>query len=265
MKLAPTVIVALLILMFCISAGAEEVLYKISLGPGGGIFKTGGVYDYLAMGTTYGGLAKFGITKDLEIGIQGAYMYTYPGSNIDFYPFLLRNASSGNVYQHTAFHPPGNRFQYCYGSDCNRPMAIIDGDTTYTRSYLERARYSMDSNPNLPFRLEFIPIELFLQWRSFTQTIFNPYVQFGGGLIMWSVKDDKTNEVVQIADERNTYGWEETFVMTDYSSLNWKDYKGRHFQAMLGVGFEIFPVEQVGIDIGLRGYYAFLDDFATYT
>lgn len=266
MKLASTVVVSVLILLFCFSVSAEEVLYKISLGPGGGIFKTGGVYDYLAVGTTYGGLAKFGITKDLEVGIQGAYMYTYPGANIDFYPFLLRNASNGSVYPHTAFHPPGNRFQYCDDSDnCNGPWMVIDGDTVYTRSYLERARFSMETNSALPFRLEFIPIELFFQWRSFTQTIFNPYLQFGGGLIMWSVKDDNTNEVVQIADERNTYDWQETNDIADYGSLNWKDYKGRHFQAMLGFGFEVFPVEQVGIDVGFRGYYAFLDDFATYT
>jgi len=258
-----TTIIALLIVG---AVAGEEVLYKVSVGPGGGIFKTGGVYDYIAMGTTYGGLAKFGITKDLEVGIQGAYLYTYPGSNIDFYPFLLRNPETGNIYPGTAFHSPGNTLQlapatsYPYGA-----WRIIDGDTVTYTTYSERARFSMETNKDLPFKLEFIPIELFMQWRSFTNTIFNPYLQFGGGMMMWSVKDDNTGEVVEIADERNTYSWAQTDSVTGRDDLNWKEYKGRIFQAMLGFGFEIFPVEQVGIDIGFRGYYPFQDDFAEYT
>jgi len=265
MKLASRIMVLIALTALLVApVNAEEVQYKISLGPGGGVFKTGGVYDYIAMGTTYGGLAKFGITKDLEIGIQGAYMYTYPGSNIDFFPFLLRNPSTGNVYPYTSFHPPGNAFKTRKVQP--QPWShwrVIDGDTVSYQSYTERARFTMEKNENMPFRFEFIPIELFFQWRSFTQTIFNPYIQFGGGLMMWSVKDENTKEVLQVADERNTYNWFQTDSV-DFSTLNWVDYKGRHFQAMLGFGFEVFPVEQVGIDVGFRGYYPFQDDFAEY-
>lgn len=260
------IIIIILATLICAVVLGEEVLYKVSVGPGGGVFKTGGVYDYIALGTTYGGLAKFGITKDLEVGIQGAYLYTYPGSNIDFYPFLLRNPSTGAIYPHTAFHPPGNSFLYReVPPDFGGAYRVIDGDTVSYKTYSERARFSMETNENLPFRLEFIPIELFFQWRSFTHTIFNPYLQFGGGLLFWSVKDENTKEVVEVADERGTYDWEQTDDIPDYDRLNWKEYKGRHFQAMFGFGFEVFPVEQVGIDVGFRGYYPFQDDFAEYT
>lgn len=246
-KLALLLFIALL---FNVSVFGEEVLYKFSLGPGGGFMKTGGVYDYWALGQTYGGQMKFGVTKDLEIGVQGAYSYTYPSANIDFFPFYLRDSETHVVFPHTNFHPDGNIFKLVY-------------DTTYPGGQrpvkYERARLSMEKNPNLPFRLTMIPIEMFFQWRSFTYTIINPYVQIGGGLMMWKVTDEE-GKVIQVADERNAmYGDSLT------PTTNWVDYKGRHFQVMLGIGFEVFPVEQVGIDIGIRGYYPFWDDMANYT
>ena len=237
------------VLIFLILAGglaAEEVLYKVSLGPGGGLFKTGGTYDYWALGQTYGGLLKFGITKEFEIGLQGMYSYTYAGDNIDFYPFVVRHPGTGEVYDISSFHPAGNSFVY------------RDDDSTRTRSYSERARFSMDRNENIPFEFRAIPLELFIQWRSFSHTIFNPYLQVGGGLMLWKIVDEEDGEVLEVA---NNPGSE----MGDApSDTNWVEYKGRHFQAMLGFGFEVFPVEQVGIDLGFRGYYPFLDDEASY-
>lgn len=234
---------------------AEEVLYKFSAGPAGGLFKTGGTYDYWALGQTYGGIVKFGITKEFEVGIQGSYAYTYPSKNIDFFPFVLRNAD-GEVLPYTEFHPIGNSFKM--RADTLYP----DGwrPTTY-----ERARMSMDRNEDLPFKLVFIPIELLVQWRSFTNTIFNPYVQIGGGLFMWKVVDDENGDIMEVADNRDAVL--DLILIGSQpppADTNWVDYKGRHFQAMLGLGFEIFPVEQVGIDIGVRGYYPFADDQATF-
>ncbi|RKZ29435.1 hypothetical protein DRQ36_08630 [bacterium] len=247
-------VIASLLIILSFSALTEEVQYKVSVGPGGGVIKTGGVYDYWALGTTYGGLAKFGITKDLEIGIQGGYGYVYPGGNIEIFPFLLRDAETKAIIDHTYFHPKGNGFRF------NPDPPPI------TTSYTEKARFSMERNEDMHFRLNFIPIELFFQWRSFTHTIFNPYIQFGGGLLIWNVTDENSGEVLQVADIRDEYSFEYTDSVDHLpeSSLHWTDYKGRYFQAMLGFGFEVFPVEQVGIDLGFRGYYPFKDDFGTY-
>lgn len=202
------------------------------------------------MGQNYGGLVKFGITKDFEIGLQGSYGYTYPGQNIDYFPFLIRNPETGDILEHTAFHPIGNQFLYRRDS-----TGAIIGVT----EYLERARLSMDKSETIPLKFTMMPLEIFVQWRSFTHTIFNPYIQFGGGLFLWKVIDETDNTVYEVADIRD-----EALYGEELSDTTWAEYKGRHFQVMLGFGFEVFPVEQVGIDIGLRGYYPFMDDFATY-
>ncbi len=247
--------IMVLLSVICFTVMAEEVLYKISIGPAGGLIKTIASYDYLAMGQTYGGQIKFGVTRDFELGLQGAYAYTYAGSNVDFYPFLLRSPKTGEFVPYTHFHPSGNKFLYVRDSL---------GNIVGTKSYEEHARFSMERNPNIPIKLNFIPIEFFVQWRSFAQTIFNPYIQFGGGVLLWNVTDENTGEVLQVADIRDKYEFEDDPTRIPESELNWTDYKGRHFQVMLGFGFEIFPVEQVGIDLGFRGYYAFIDDFTEY-
>ena len=240
--------ILILICLLTITLVAEEVLYKFSAGPAGGLIKTGGTYDYWALGQTYGGLVKFGITKEFEIGIQGAYAYTYPSINIDFFPFLLRD-SDGNIVSNSAFHPIGNMFKL--GSNPENP------DSLFPVVY-ERARFSMDKNPEIPVKLTMIPIEFFFQWRSFTHTIFNPYIQGGVGVFIWGCVNDENNETYEIAYMPGTL-WGDA-----PSDTTWEDYKGRHFLALLAFGFEVFPIEQVGIDIGFRGYYPFLDDFSTF-
>ncbi|MCK5833077.1 thrombospondin type 3 repeat-containing protein, partial [bacterium] len=239
-----------LTLIIVASIFAEEVLYKFSAGPSGGIVKTGGVYDYWALGQTYGGTVKFGITKELELGIQGAYNYCYPGDNIDFFPFPLRSAETKELLPLSEFHPPGNAF-------------VVVPDTSNPRGYrlesYHKIRFSTGTNKDLPVKLIAMPIEFFLQWRSFTHTIFNPYIQIGGGILAWKAVNDETSELFEVAYEPEaSYG-------DALPETTWVEYKGRHFHAMLGFGFEIFPVEQVGIDLGFRGYYAFFDDQAVFT
>ncbi len=231
-------------------AFGEEVLYKFSAGPSAGLVKTGGVFDYWALGQTYGGVFKFGITKEFEIGIQGAYNYSYPGNNISIFPFPLRDAETKVLLPLTDFHPPGNAF-------------VVIPDSTNINGYrlesYKKIRFSMDRHPNLPIKLTAIPIELFMQWRSFTHTIFNPYIQIGGGLMSWKAVNDETGKLFEVAYEPDArYG-------DVLPETTWVEFKGRHFHMMLGLGFEVFPVEQVGIDVGFRGYYPFMDDMAVFT
>ncbi|HHS50481.1 MAG TPA: hypothetical protein ENN07_05135 [candidate division Zixibacteria bacterium] len=253
MKKTTLILVLLLATAVCSFAGG--VLYKFSASPSGGVFKVAPLYDYWALGQTYGGALKYGITNEFEIGIRTSFAYSYPSEGIDFFPFVLRR-QSGEVLPLTKFHPHIRTFKM------EEDTSTLDGWRYFD---YEKARTNMTPNENLPFRFTAIPIDLLIQWRSFTHTIFNPYVQVGGGMLLWKVVDNESGEVLQVADVRDANLYKiRSGEQAPPADSNWTDYKGRAFQLMLGVGFEIFPVEQVGIDLGARAYYPFKDDFATF-
>ena len=212
---------------------AEEVQQKISIGLGAGLFKTAAAYDYMTVGQSYGGQIKYGLTSGLEIGVSASYGYHYPYNGLyeDMYPLPIRNSVTGDTLS------------------CNDHGRQLGGGGVpgYPgKPYAnERAGVTFDRSSGIPLKIEYIPVEFFLQFRSLTQTIFNPYVKAGAGYFMWSAKDADTGDPIEVR----------------YKNGQWEKFEGNHFHILLGLGFEIFPVPNVGIDIGMIGQAPFGDDF----
>jgi hypothetical protein len=212
----------------------EVVQQKNSLGLGGGFYKPLAQFDYMTLGQLYGGQLKYGVTNSLELGLAGYYGWNYPSEVLDRkgnddphirkgFPKNIRNAETGVLYTGS------------YDNDGARP-------------YDERSELAFSRNENIPIRMNYLPIEFFVHFRSMTQTAFNPYVVFGGGYIMWEVKDFvNKDQMVEV-----------------FYKDEWREFKGSHFEIMFGLGAEVFPVPQVGIQFGLNAQIPFKDDFATY-
>ncbi|MBN2542963.1 OmpA family protein [bacterium] len=233
--------VIILILLFSMLATAEESEQKFSVSIGSGLFGQAAEWSYRAIGNSFFAQAKYGVVGDLELGFAGGFGYSYPATNIAEYPYPTRDSED-----------PSQVFDYWdwrHGSPYREP-----GN--------KGVKISFDENTDLRQKLVVKPFELFFHFRSLSQSIVNPYATGGFGLTYWKMVDKDDGNLLEVRDaevERWSGGVLDTIQVPGYSN-EWVEYKGKMFHIMGGFGVEFFPIENVGIDLGLRGRYLFGDD-----
>ncbi|MFP4458083.1 MAG: thrombospondin type 3 repeat-containing protein [Candidatus Zixiibacteriota bacterium] len=246
MKRAFIIFIAILCLQFALfSVETNGVKQKVSIGAGTGLFKNLTESDYTNIGNEFGGHIKYGVSKSVEIGVNGYFGYNYVADVINI-----------NLWEETS---PGDSGWVHHGVD-EFPWLIRHPEHgEYDRSfdkrgldpydYTNKAKTTFDRMEDPQVRYQYLPIELYIQFRSMYQSAFNPFLTLGLGYYMWSVNDINDGEVVEVWDSHDD---------------SWKDFSGNHFMGSFGLGMEVFPVPQVGIDVGAYGVVPFMDEFAQY-
>jgi outer membrane protein OmpA-like peptidoglycan-associated protein len=228
-------LVIVLALVFPLCVSAEEVLEKISVGLGGGLFKNAMMFDYMVIGKSYSGELKYGITKDLEIGFWGGYGVTYAANNLD----AGSPDSVGGVFRRTR---------------------VVVGDSVFTYPYHEarlwgtpyalgksRAGFIFDRSKLFNWKYSYTTLALFVQFRSMTRSIFNPLILAGIERYNYKLTDDNGHIIQGLS--------------TSSQDTTWKDIKNSHWGLLTRIGFEIFPAENVGIQAGAVAHFPFTDPF----
>ncbi|MBN1755605.1 OmpA family protein, partial [bacterium] len=202
-------------------------------------FGQGGKYNYRAIGNSFFGQLKYGLVGDLEIGLGIGYGYSFPADNISAYPYETRNSITREEFPF---------------SDWPKGQPYIDGRSG--------VKITFDVNNNLPQKLVYYPVELFFHFRSLSKSIVNPYATGGFGITKYKMVDKEDGNLLQVRDviKQYEYGAPDTF--PNYSR-EWNDFKGTMYHILAGLGVEFFPIENVGIDFGLRGRLFFRDEIAT--
>ncbi|OQX89952.1 MAG: hypothetical protein B6D65_00545 [candidate division Zixibacteria bacterium 4484_93] len=235
MKKLGVMVLVLFVLVSGLNAGLMKE--RFGLGAGWSMGKHWSNYDYIAAGQDWWGHLKFGVLDELEVGFQGGYMTDWPATNIEEAPFRMRLATGDTLpYGVTIQRQPSGI------NNDNRPYRVKpDGNRD------KAIGLSFDKG-SLPFHYEYIPLELFVQARALAKSIFNPFMTVGFGRTSWSVKDNETGKVYDVLDQDN----------------NWKAFKGEMYNLLFGIGFEVFPVNDVGITVLAQSRYFFADEFTQY-
>ncbi len=239
-------IVILIIFLILGLAVSEQVKQKFGVGVGAGMQRTLNGDVFLTTGTAYSGNLKFGLTNDLEIGLGFTYEYNYIAWNMDsFYcPIAYPNAHDNIIY-------PWRKLKQRTGSD-----GVVYQDQPYSKKIEWRTIIINDRSETLPIKFTYTPLEIFFKFRSLSKTIFNPYIIGGFGMIMWKAQDDNGNDL-------DIYWFKDYYSDSAYipAGGEWKSFKANQLTAMLSLGFEVFPISNVGIDVGIRGRYLFPNEF----
>ncbi len=125
-------------------------------------------------------------------------------------------------------------------------------------------RLSSDRCENCNQKYRYYPVELFFHFRAMSDKVFNPYFSGGIGLMNWKVVDEETGELLQVHDAKVQVDESDSFFYhPGYSDSNeWVDFKGRFYTVNVGFGFEVFPIKNLGIDLGMEGNLLFGDDLS---
>jgi len=224
---------------------SEQVKQKFGVGIGAGLQRTLNGDVFLTSGTAYSGDLRFGITNDLEIGLRFTYEYNFITTNMDsgyFCPISISGENEANP------RFPWWRLRQREGIQSTQP---------YSEKIDWRTIIISDKAENLPIKFTYTPLEIFLKFRSLSKTIFNPYVMAGFGMFMWKAQDSETGEDLDV------YWFEDYY--SDTASIvaggEWMPFEATQLSLLLGLGFEVFPISNVGIDVGFRGRYLFPSDF----
>ncbi len=237
---------ALLGLLLCSFIKAEDVEKKFSIGLGTGLFKDVAEDDYRTIGNSFFWQVKYGILKDLEVGIRGGIRYNYPGANlVGGFPWPTKNSESGEEYP-----------KYTWDAQhIENPYTWAYGEATDNRGL----RLSFDRCENCNQKYVYYPFMLFFHFRAMRDKIFNPYLSGGIGVVNWKVVDDETGELLKVKDAIVEEPDSTTTFEHPGRSSDWVDFKGTFYSINIGLGFEVFPIENVGIDVGLEAGYAIGD------
>ena len=240
-------VVILIIFLILELAVSEQVKQKFGVGVGAGMQRTLNGDVFLTTGTAYSGNLKFGLTNDLEIGLGFTYEYNYIAWNMDsFYcPIAYPNAHDNIIY-------PWRKLKQRTGTD----GVVYQVTQPYSKKIEWRTIIINDRSETLPIKFTYTPLEIFFKFRSLSKTIFNPYIIGGFGMIMWKAQDDNGNDL-------DIYWFKDYYSDSAYipAGGEWKSFKANQLTAMLSLGFEVFPISNVGIDVGIRGRYLFPNEF----
>ncbi|GEM_PF-570686 len=222
----------------------EQVKQKFGVGFGAGIQRTLNGDVFLTTENAYSVNLRFGLTNDLEIGLGVTYEYNHIACNMD--SFFCPISYSG---QHDEIIYPWKRLRQRDGIQIVQPYD--DGERITWKTILIK-----DKSSTLPIKFTYIPIDIFLKFRSLSKTIFNPYLAGGFGMVMWKAQDDNGNDL-------DVFWFKDYYSDTAAVPTNgeWKPFKANQLSFLFSVGFEIFPISNVGIDMGLRGRYLLPTEF----
>ncbi len=218
----------------------EDVLQKVSVGGGGGLFKNAAYFDYMTIGKSYSGEIKYGITHDLELGLWFGLGTAYPASNLD----ANSPDSMGGLFYRSRVVLPESTIYYPFRERrlWGVPYATGKG----------RAGFTFDRSKFFNWKYNIITYGIFLQFRSMRNLFFNPFII--GGLERYSYKmvDDEGHPVEGEIVTRDTTG--------NVISSEFRKIENSHWGLMMRLGFEIFPAEAVGIQAGVVAHFPFTDN-----
>ncbi len=255
------------VLLFLSLANAEQVKQKFGIGLGAGFMRTQPYDIFTTTGTAFNGNLRFGLTEDLELGIGYTYEYYSLADNIMQYFVPMRRSGSTLDQSDYPWYKRDRFFNPVTNKDEDQqPWRTVNGTTGEIR---EKKYESLGDvigltakSDSLPIEFTSQPIDLFIKFRSLSKSIFNPYLVAGFGMVMWSAADENTGDDIEVfqyddylADTSNAINGSPT------SSGEWKKFKATQFAALFGFGFEIFPISNVGVDVGVRARYLFGNDF----
>lgn len=241
---------AFLIMAIIASVHGEQVEQKFGVGLGAGMYRSINGDHFFTTGYSYAADLRFGLTSDLEIGLSYSYEYNFISDRMERY--MCPIAFSGDTFP--------NEFPWYRLGINQEPVEDRPGSNII--EILTDQERSPDSL--LPIKFTYMPIELFIKFRSLSKTIFNPYLIGGFGMTIWKATDSRDGSELDIFQYDKYYdGRSDSLYHYGFNieEGEWKSFKATQLAILLGLGFEIFPINNVGIDIGVRGRYIFPNEF----
>ncbi|MCD6417486.1 OmpA family protein [bacterium] len=238
---------SILLLFTVSSAFGEQVKQKFGVGLAAGLQRTLSGDVFLTSGVAYSGDLRFGLTNDFEIGLAFSYESNQIAYNMSHYFCPIAYSGTGGT---SSDFPWRRMWKY---------------DQPYDDQIEWRTLIISDKSEQLPIKFTYMPLDLFFKFRSLSKTIFNPYLVGGFGMIMWEATDLDGNalDVFWFDDyyDSTVYSGDTTNYRYSVSGGEWQKFKANQLTLLLGIGFEVFPISNVGIDVGLRGHYLFPNNF----
>ncbi len=213
----------------------EQVKQKFGVGLGFGLQRTINADIYLTTEYAYSADLRFGLTNDLEIGLAFTYEYNHIAYNMSRY--FCPITYSGET-------TPSPDFPWWRMGIWDQPW---DEKIEWKKFIIS------GKSDELPIKFTYMPMELFLKFRSLSKTIFNPYIVGGFGMIMWRAQHAESGEDLDVF-------WYEDYYDTT-SGGEWRPFKATQLSLLLGLGVELFPISNVGIDVGVRARYLVPNEF----
>ena len=186
--------VTVLVLTLSVVSYPIEMKGMVGLGVHGGLWKPvlTDHSDFFMVGPQGGVTLKYGILKNLAIGVTGTYALTWEAKN------------------------------------------VLSGDFSKLE---DGAGFSL-SKADSAFKFQNIMIEAAVYYYFMPEKKFTPYIFGGGGISMWNLKDYNGDPLTGIALDSTEF-----------------DLKDQEITALVGLGIEFYPVENLGINIGGKFHY----------
>jgi hypothetical protein len=228
--------IMVMVVMFALAANGDSVWKKIGVGIGGGLQKTICYDNFTTTGFTFGGDITYGILPFLEVGVDYSYQKNSIANNMSKY--FVPVALDGQTVPSSAV-----------------PWQKLKAGYQPWDKQLSANPFQFDKSATVPLSFVYQPIELWGKIRSSYKTQFNPYALMGFGAVLWNAQTDD--------GQLDCYQFNNYYSDTSSSIVagEWKDFKGVLPTFTLGFGMEYFPIQNLGIDLQLRGRYIFGNDF----